>query len=452
MHLMFRNFERKALLALICGCAALQAQTPASTSVAPATPAAITLDEAIKRAQRADSEYASAYADSGIARADQSIAGAALLPGVTYHNQYLYTQPQHVNSKPIAGNTVPIFIANNAVHEYTSQGVATENIGAAAVTDYAKSKALAAVARARLEIARRGLVATVVGDFYGVLAADAKLAVAQRALDEAQHFGTLSKQLEQGGEVAHFDTIKANLQISQRSRDLGDAQLEDEKARLDLGVLLFDDPRTAYTLTGDLVTVPDLPQRDAIKASASTNSAEMKAALEAFHAASLEVTSTRFNYLPSLSLNYTYGIDATQFAATSSDGIHNLGYAAYATLDIPVWDWFTTRNQVRQSELRRDVAKTLLTNTERHLVAELEEFYREASTAKEQLASLDQSVVDAREALRLTNLRYTSGEAPALEVVDAQNTLLLAESSRADGAVRYYTALANLQTLTGNMP
>ena len=85
-------------------------------------------------------------------------------------------------------------------------------------------------------------------------------------------------------------------------------------------------------------------------------------------------------------------------------------------------------------------------------MAELEEFYREASTAKEQLASLDQSVVDAREALRLTNLRYTSGEAPALEVVDAQNTLLLAESSRADGAVRYYTALANLQTLTGNMP
>jgi outer membrane protein TolC len=36
-----------------------------------------------------------------------------------------------------------------------------------------------------------------------------------------------------------------------------------------------------------------------------------------------------------------------------------------------------------------------------------------------------------------------------LEVVDAQNTLLAAETAQADGVVRYQLALANLQTLTG---
>ena len=56
------------------------------------------------------------------------------------------------------------------------------------------------------------------------------------------------------------------------------------------------------------------------------------------------------------------------------------------------------------------------------------------------------------ETLRLTNLRYTAGEGTVLEIVDAQSSLALAESSKTDGIIRYYTALANLQTLTGKMP
>ena len=54
-----------------------------------------------------------------------------------------------------------------------------------------------------------------------------------------------------------------------------------------------------------------------------------------------------------------------------------------------------------------------------------------------------------QESLRLTNLRYQAGEATALEVVDAQTTLLQARNAYDDGLVRYRLALANLQTLTG---
>jgi outer membrane protein TolC len=117
-----------------------------------------------------------------------------------------------------------------------------------------------------------------------------------------------------------------------------------------------------------------------------------------------------------------------------------------------VWDWFATHDRVKQSNARRDLAKVELTSTQRRLVASIESLYREAEVAHEQMASFDNSVKDATEALRLADLRYTSGEAPILEVVDAQNTLISIENSRADGVVRYSTALANLQTLTGNLP
>ncbi len=85
-------------------------------------------------------------------------------------------------------------------------------------------------------------------------------------------------------------------------------------------------------------------------------------------------------------------------------------------------------------------------------MANLKEFYRGAQVAWHQLAPLKQSVQTATDSLRLTDLRYRSGEATALEVVDAQNTLFLAEQAYADGEVRYRATLANLQTLTGVLP
>ena len=132
---------------------------------------------------------------------------------------------------------------------------------------------------------------------------------------------------------------------------------------------------------------------------------------------------------PILRLNFTYGIDAVQFARLmAGDGVRNLGYSASATLDIPVWDWLSTQHRVRQSEILRDAAHTALTATQRRLVAQLDESYAEAGTSRDQLQSLEQSVQTATESLRLTRLRYTAGEATVLEVVDAQNSLTSAES------------------------
>ncbi len=66
-----------------------------------------------------------------------------------------------------------------------------------------------------------------------------------------------------------------------------------------------------------------------------------------------------------------------------------------------------------------------------------------------QLDILRNSADLATESLRLTNLRYQAGEASALEVVDAQNTLTAARNAYHDGEARYHLAIANLQTLTG---
>jgi outer membrane protein TolC len=233
-------------------------------SPAPASP--ITLEQAIVLARANEPSFAAALANQRVSGLDHSIAEAALLPSVTYHNSVLYTQPNgsHNGGGPIGDQAAPRFIANNAVREYASQGVITETMGLQQVTAVSRASAAQAVATAELEIARRGLVNTVTSLFYQALAADHKVGVAQRAAGEAAGFTNLTQQREGAREAAHADVVKAQLQQQQRDRDLADALLQQQKSRLDLGVLLFPDPRVGYTLApGDVVPLPSRADVDA---------------------------------------------------------------------------------------------------------------------------------------------------------------------------------------------
>jgi outer membrane protein len=181
---------------------------------------------------------------------------------------------------------------------------------------------------------------------------------------------------------------------------------------------------------------------------ATASSPDLKVAEASIQQAGSEITVARYQYLPSFGLDFFYGIDANRFAITTRDR-QNLGYVAQATLNIPVWNWGATRSKIRQAELKRDQSQLDLTLAQRTLQANLAGLYAEAQAVQAQLDSLRSSVDLATESLRLTVLRYQAGEATALEVVDAQNTVNAARNASDDGLARYRIALANLQTLTG---
>ena len=431
------------------------AQAPAAipASGSPVQPTVIILEEAIHRAEVNEPAYASAMADSKVAGLDRAIARNELLPSVVYHNQYLYTQGNGLQNQAGQGATsqaAPKFIANNAVREYASQGTVNETVGLAGIAGVRRADAASAMVAAELEVSHRGLIATVTVLFYGSLAADHKLAVAERAHQEAADFTSLTDKREQARESAHADVVKAQLEEQQRQRDFQDAQLAAEKAHLELGVLLFPDPRTPYTLQA-ADGPPQLAPREEVEQAAAKNNPELKSALAALGVSNADVLAARAAYLPDLGFNVTYGVDAPQLAVNGPDRVRNLGYSASVTVDIPVWDWFSTEHKVKQSEILRNASQVALSATQRQLIARLDEAYSEAETALDQLTSLDASAATAAESLRLTKLRYTGGEATVLEVVDAQSAYVTAENAREDGRVRYEAARADLQTLTGTM-
>jgi outer membrane protein TolC len=105
---------------------------------------------------------------------------------------------------------------------------------------------------------------------------------------------------------------------------------------------------------------------------------------------------------------------------------------------------------VHQNETREHQAQTTLSQAQRQLVSNLYSMYNEALTARSAAENLRRVADLAAESLRLTTLRYQAGESTALEIVDAQNTLVQARNAVDDAQARYRVALAELETLTGS--
>ena len=424
------------------GPAAAQDRSP-SPAVG-AAPLRLTLQDALDLGRRNGVQFHSALTDAAIAREDTAQARDALLPTVSFSNQAIYTQPA-------VGGGVR-FINNNAVHEYVSQGVVHEAIDLASISNYRRTRAAAALARARAEIASRGLVVAVVQNYFAAAAAQQKLAIAQKAAEEGQRFLKVTQDLENGGEVAHSDVIKAELQARERRRQLQEAQLGLLNARLDLAVLIFPDFSDNFEIAGDLHESVPLPTLGEIQQQAARENPEVRVALAALQESDRDVTTARAGYLPSLSFDYFYGIDAPQFAVNgmvNGQRVSNLGSSASASINIPIWNWGATQSRIRQAELRRAQAHRELSLAQRTLLAQIRSLYAEAETSFNEVGDLNRSATLSAESLELTTLRYQAGESTVLEVVDAQTTYAQANNAYQDGAVRYRIALANLQSLTG---
>ena len=407
------------------------------------TPLTINFQEALDRARKYGLEIQTANIAALLAREDRIQAKAAMLPGVQYFNQFIYTQPN--------GTLSGVFVANDGPHVYNSQGQVHEDLSLTRRAEYRRALAAEVVAKAKADVTARGIVFTVVQDYYAVAIAQRRLVNAQRSLDDARKFLDITQKQEHGGEAAHADVVKAQVQVEQRQRDAADAQLAIDKARLALAVIIFPDFRQDFAVVDDLEQIGLLASFSEVQDLAMAKSPELRAAQAGLQQGQAEISVARTGYLPTLTLDYFYGIDANQVAIYNREHLRNLGSSAQASLTIPVWTWGATQSKVKQAELKQKQAQLELTFAQRQLMANLNSFYREAQLSQTQLESLRKSVDLSAESLRLTLLRYEAGEATALEVVDAQTTLAQARNSYDDGLSRYRIALAAIQTLTGTL-
>ncbi len=421
--------------------------------------ATLTLQNAIAGARRYGGQIDAANLAVALAREDTKQAKAAGLPSLNAFNQFIYTE----------GNGTPsgVFVANDGVHVYNEQAIVHQELFSLVRRgEIRRAAAAEATARARVDVAARGIVGTVIQNYYGIVSAQRKITSAQTSVAEAQRFFDITQAQEKGGEVAHADVIKAQLQLQQRQRDLQDTILAVERAKVTLSVLIFPDFQQEFSVVDDLENAPVLPPLAEAGAQAIAVNPDVRAAQLGVTEARLGVSVARYAFFPSFAFDFFYGINANQFAARTDYPTEpgnarlpnpvipyrqNLGYSAQVTLNIPVWNWGATQSRVRQAVLRSRQASVDLALAQRTSRGNLALAYREAQGSQSQLESLKSSSALAAESLRLALLRYKAGEATSLEVVDAQTAAAQARVAYDDGLLRYRVAIATIQSLTGTL-
>jgi outer membrane protein TolC len=435
MNGVIRRFAATVLAAALCA------------GVANAQPVGgppLSLQDALAQAKANSQQFRQAQLASDLATEDRKQARAALLPSVNGFSQYIYTEPN--------GTASGIWVPNDGPKVYaTWLNVHGDVFSFGKLSEYRSAAAAEAVARAKADVAGRGLVATIVTNYYTLVAAERKLASARQSLREAQQFMEITQRQEAGGEVAHSDVIKSQIQVNQRLRDERETELAVLKSRLGLSVLVFTDFRDQFTVVDDLQQIAPLPPLNEMKATAVASSPDVRVAEASVQQETLGVGVARGGVLPSLSFVYFDGINANEFATVDPEGHKLLGSVAQVQLNVPIFNWGAGQSKLRQAQLRVSAAKAELTLAQRQLQSNISTFHREAEIARDQVASLRESLDLATESLRLTVLRYQAGEVGVLEVVDAQSTLIQARNAYDDGLVRYRVALAALQTLTGTL-
>ncbi len=405
------------IIAFLAAPASLDAQT------------ALSLDDCVRLALDAPSAATAAQSEADVAREEQTVARAAMLPQVHWRNGLVY-------NSPLPGRDGSSFVASNGVREYLSLLDSTWDVDLSGRlrAGVAGARAGRDLAGADLRIARRDLRREVAAAYYDLLLARRLALFVEDALAAARDFEKLTRARQEQGEASLADVAKAAALRSRFEQRRSQAVLDARLANQTLASFWTTDADRELDLAESLEGPAELPAELAAGESAEIEPLvgqrpefdRLDALRRSFEA---QRAAARAALLPQATLVFQYGIDANEVRVAER------GYAAFLQLDIPIFDWFQSRGAARQARYRQQ-------RVEQEQAVAKRAFSREYLAAKararswfERISQARQESTDSRENLRLARLLYESGEGLALDVVTAQT-----ESTEA--GVAYYSAIA----------
>ena len=138
------------------------------------------------------------------------------------------------------------------------------------------------------------------------------------------------------------------------------------------------------------------------------------------------------NY-PTLSLSGGLGTNYYTTSGFKSDGFgsqlkNNFSQYIGLNLNVPIFNRFQTRNQIRSARISQENQQLALDNTKKTLYQDIQKVYYNALNAQAKEKASQQAVATANDAFHLTQAKYENGKATITEFNESKNNYLKAES------------------------
>lgn len=147
------------------------------------------------------------------------------------------------------------------------------------------------------------------------------------------------------------------------------------------------------------------------------------------------------NTLPQLAVGASYG-----YSRTIGDGKFN--GTAFATLKIPISDWWKTSRKLNRLQIQVDKAQNDKEQLDRQVLLLVRKYWLDLNSAWEEYGLALESVQMARTSLDNTRSHYDAGLVPMSELLKAQASLQQAEDDAVDACTAYRKVLRIWQDIS----
>ena len=137
--------------------------------------------------------------------------------------------------------------------------------------------------------------------------------------------------------------------------------------------------------------------------------------------------------LPSFSLSGGLGTNYYTTSGFKSDNFstqikNNFSQYIGLNLNIPIFNRFQTRNNIRNARIEQENQQLQLDNTKKTLYKEIQQVYYNALNAQSKEKSSKEALQSTKDAFQLMQAKYENGKATITEFNEAKNTYLKSES------------------------
>ena len=130
----------------------------------------------------------------------------------------------------------------------------------------------------------------------------------------------------------------------------------------------------------------------------------------------------------------------------SSSGV---GYYGGLSLQIPLFEGFSLRNNVRAAEARMKASRADLKRKEESVISDVWSAFYNMQTAAQQVDSSETLLTSSKESFQVSLARYRAGVADIVELLNAQSTLTSARTQRVQAQTDLFISYAELMHAIG---
>ncbi len=360
------------------------------------------------------------------ARGQARIARSSLMPNVSSYLREAVQQNDLAAlglriTVPIRGFTFPTVVG--PFNYFDLRATLSQTVAdLTALNNYRSAQELVKANEAALRDARDLVVLAAGGAYLQVQAAEARVKSAQAQIDTAQALFKQTQDRRKVGLNPQIDVNRSQVQLQTQQQRLMSLQNDLAKQKINLARLVGLPPNENYEIADEIPysPAPDLPIEDALKQAYETR-ADLQSAEAQVRAAERARSATKWEHAPSLAFTADYG--AIGVNPSQSHGT----FTVIGTLRIPIWQGGRTEGETQEADAALGQRRAEVQDVRGRIEADVRAAFLDLKTAANQIEVSRNNQQVARETLALTRQRFEAGITDAVEVTQAQESVVSAD-------------------------